>query len=59
MFFFLSIVIMIHVNHRLLKAADKRLSKANDMVMTLAHSADTLSQSISALKDLNVEMQHE
>ena len=44
-------------NHFLLKSADKRLNKANEMVITLAHSADQLSSSISELKDMMVHLE--
>ena len=44
-------------NHFLLKSADKRLNKANEMVITLAHSADQLSASISELKDMMVHLE--
>lgn len=44
-------------NHFLLKSADKRLNKANEMVVTLAHSADNLSESVSHLKDMMVHLE--
>lgn len=40
-----------------LKAADKRLEKANEMVLTLAHSADALASSISELKDMMIHLE--
>lgn len=44
-------------NHFLLKSADKRLNRANEMVVTLAHSADNLSESVSHLKDMMVHLE--
>lgn len=45
-------------NHFLLKSADKRLNKANEMVVTLAHSADNLAESVSHLKDMMVHLEN-
>lgn len=58
-FFLLCVALMIHVNHNLMKSADTRLSKANEMVLTLAHSADKLAESISVHKELLVQLQED
>lgn len=50
-------VLLIWQNHAFLRSADKRLSKANDMVLTLAHSADNLAESIQHLKDMMVHLE--
>lgn len=52
--FVIMLAIMSAYNHLLLKSADKRLSKANEMVLTLAHSADKLSESVSQMKELSI-----
>lgn len=44
-------------NNTLLEHADHRLDKANEMVLTLAHSADQLSVSISHLKEMMVHLE--
>lgn len=43
--------------YRMSKSSDKRLEKANEMVLTLAHSADKLSVSVCEMKDMMVAMQ--
>lgn len=53
------LVSMLYCNYRLMKSADKRLSKANEMVLTLAHSADMLSQSVCVMKDIMTELRKE
>lgn len=58
-FFLICVIIMVHVNHQLMKSADKRLAAANTMVLKLAESADKLAESVAALKDLTIEINTE
>lgn len=44
-------------NSEFLQSADHRLDKANEMVLTLAHSADSLASSIQHLKDMMVHLE--
>lgn len=46
---------LVEQNNALLVHADQRLDRANEMVLKLAHSADLLSESIKALKDMAVQ----
>lgn len=48
---------MIKQNSKFIQDADKRLKMANDMVSTLAHSADNLSASVSDMKDMMVHLE--
>lgn len=50
-------IMVIIQNNTLLRHADHRLDKANEMVLKLAHSADTLSNSVSQLKDMLVHIE--
>lgn len=50
------IVVMAIQNYNLLHNADKRLDRANQMVLKLAESADTLAASVTELKDLCVRI---
>lgn len=55
---FLATMILISIyNHQLMRGADRRLEKANEMVLALAHSADKLSESVIELKELSVHLQ--
>ena len=45
-FFLLSVLLMIHVNSRLMRHADKRLESVHKMVDRMAGSADKLAESI-------------
>lgn len=58
--FVVTLIVMSIFYYILIHSADKRLSKANEMVLTLAHSADRLAETISYLKDTIVylEKQH-
>ena len=44
LFFLICVAIMVHVNHQLMKGADKRLKNANDIVMKLSESCDKLAE---------------
>lgn len=46
---------LIEQNNVLLTHADHRLDKANEMVLTLSHSADLLADSIKELKDMAIQ----
>lgn len=48
---------LVEQNNTLLRHADERLNRANEMVLSLAHSADKLSVSVSDLKDMAVKLQ--
>lgn len=48
---------MIKQNSRFIYDADQRLKKANEMVIVLAHSADTLSSSVSEMKDMMIHLE--
>ncbi len=50
-FFLLSVLLMIHVNSRLMRHADKRLESAHKMVDRMAGSADKLAESICRMKE--------
>lgn len=50
---------LVQQNNTLLTNADHRLDRANEMVLTLAHSADELSKSVSELKDMMVHLEDE
>lgn len=56
MFIFLMTVVSIH-NRTLIKSADKRLEKANEMVLRLAGSADKLSETVSSMKELMITIE--
>lgn len=58
-FFLLSVLLMIHVNSRLMRHADKRLESVHKMVDRMAGSADKLAESICRMKDLISEMKEE
>lgn len=55
-FFLLSVLLMIHVNSRLMRHADKRLESVHKMVDRMAGSADKLAESICRMKDIISEM---
>lgn len=48
---------IVRQNRTLIESADHRLDKANEMVLTLAHSADSLAASIQHLKDMMVHLE--
>lgn len=48
---------LIRQNTELMKSADKRLDKANEMVLKMAHSADMLATTVSELKDMMVHLE--
>lgn len=50
-------IMVVIQNNMLLRHADHRLDKANEMVLKLAHSADTLASSVSELKDMLVHIE--
>ena len=50
-FFLLSVLLMIHVNSRLMRHADKRLESVHKMVDRMAGSADKLAESICRMKE--------
>ena len=56
-FFLLSVLLMIHVNSRLMRHADKRLESVHKMVDRMAGSADKLAESIRRMKDIISEME--
>lgn len=58
-FFLLSVLLMIHVNSRLMRHADKRLESVHKMVDRMAGSADKLAESICRMKDIISEMEEE
>lgn len=58
-FFLLSVLLMIHVNSRLMRHADKRLESVHKMVDRMAGSADKLAESICRMKDIISEMKEE
>ena len=58
-FFLLSVLLMIHVNSRLMRHADKRLEFVHKMVDRMAGSADKLAESICRMKDIISEMEEE
>ena len=50
-FFLLSVLLMIHVNSRLMRHADKRLEYVHKMMDRMAGSADKLAESICRMKE--------
>ena len=58
-FFLLSVLLMIHVNSRLMRHADKRLESVHKMVDRMAGSADKLAESICRMKDIISEMEED
>ena len=50
-FFLLSVLLMIHVNSRLMRHADKRLESVHKMMDRMAGSADKLAESICRMKE--------
>lgn len=58
-FFLLSVLLMIHVNSRLMRHADKRLESVHKMVDRMAGSADKLAESICRMKDIISEKKEE
>lgn len=48
---------LVDQNNTLLIHADERLDRANQMVLTLAHSADLLAGSVSELKEMMVHLE--
>lgn len=48
---------MIKQNSKFIYDADQRLKKANEMVIILAYSADTLSSSVSEMKDMMIHLE--
>ena len=47
---------LVEQNNKILIQADKRLDRANEMVLTLTHSADLLSESVREMKDLSYNL---
>ena len=58
-FFLLSVLLMIHVNSRLMRHADKRLESVHKMVDRMAGSADKLAENICRMKDIISEMEED
>ena len=59
LFFLVAVLLMIHVNSRLMRHADKRLESVHKMVDRMAGSADKLAESICRMKDIISEMKEE
>ncbi len=55
--FIIIVMVMFLQNHYLLKAADKRLRMANQMVLKMAESADKLASSVSEMKDMMIHLE--
>lgn len=55
--FLCAIIVLCAHGYMLLRSADKRLRMANEMVLKLAASADTLSQSVADMKDMMVHLE--
>lgn len=57
MLFVVSLSVMMWYNYQLIRSADRRLRMANEMVLKLASSADTLAQSVSEMKSMMVHLE--